>query len=674
MDTQVLGEAIAAAIGDREVTHLVLTTHDLDPEFLEQEVLPAFLGIQAVHSPRIRAIQVGTEIRERRAAIDVFYEGRALAAYDGAARLGWNRIRMSGHSGGVFHPKVSLAICADQDGAESLLVVTGSANLTRSGWWTNVECVDLALLPAGASHGYVGGLSKFAELLRRERGALSPGSAVPAVDAVVAHLRGMSGYAQRTLNGRLRPTFLPGYGDLVVELQALFDDRLAGANLEIVSPFLDGSTEEAVATIQQLKEYFDPVAIRLCLPVRAERTTITKELYEAVAALPGVEWAALPSGYTRASEGPDAVARSVHAKVYRFWRRASSSGETLDVTVIGSHNLTRAAHSGTKNWEVSVVHEPEKSQGSWLLEAGLRKPEWFEEVDPDAETEPMGELVPVTVRYDWQSRKGSVRRTARRPPGPVRLSQNRVQVLEVDTGSDTEIELGRRSEKLREALLRSCVLRADWGDSRWGYLLVEEVNHDLKPDPLEYLELTPAEILALWSIPDLRERIERMGLARDIGGRLGEDLDESRAPAASSMFERFAGVFHAFRSLRTTIGDRMAGHDQVLAAATLYADQLGSPLNLLRLVRKEVEDPEVETDLELAYVTYGCARLLDRYVARTWPELAADNAAVRKDLTKEIRYGSEVRRRLVADADDEAEMRAFLDWFDAEFGKEVSTS
>ena len=165
MERAVLGEAIQRELGDRQVMALMFCTHDLDPSFFEQEVLQAFIGNDLQHNRRTREIQLNYVIRQRQIYIDVYYEGRALAAHEGAARLDWNRIRMQGKHLGKFHPKVILALCTDGQ-TESLLVCTASANLTRGGWWTNVECADVVTIQDGVRHGYVEGLQELVKQLR----------------------------------------------------------------------------------------------------------------------------------------------------------------------------------------------------------------------------------------------------------------------------------------------------------------------------------------------------------------------------------------------------------------------------------------------------------------------------------------------------------------------------
>ena len=127
------------------------------------------------------------------------------------------------------------------------------------------------------------------------------------------------------------------------------------------------------------------------------------------------------------------------------------------------------------------------------------------------------------------------------------------------------------------------------------------------------------------------------------------------------MFERFAGVFHAFSSLRTRIDASVAGGLPRQAGLAMYAEQFDSPLHVLRLVQSHADE-----DLPLAYVTYGSARLLDAYVAVNHPELVEQFARARTLLRRELDFEAEIRRRLIEEADQD-DMAGFLDWFDQHF-------
>ena len=52
IEKAVLGDALQTAIGEADVQAVVFTTHDLDPQFFEAEILPVFLGNDLKHTQR----------------------------------------------------------------------------------------------------------------------------------------------------------------------------------------------------------------------------------------------------------------------------------------------------------------------------------------------------------------------------------------------------------------------------------------------------------------------------------------------------------------------------------------------------------------------------------------------------------------------------------------------
>ena len=661
MERRVLAEAIQRELGDHQVRQLVFCTHDLDPEFFEQEILPVFIGNDLKHNRRTREIQLEYTIRELEIGIDVFYEGRALVAHEGTARLDWGRHRVEVPRG-VFHPKVILALCEDpSDATESLLVCVASANLTRTSWWTNVECADVRRLADGERHSYFDGLNKLVDRLRGRARSQVP---TPALDAIRRFLRRQQGFVQRTTGGTLRPQLLPGHDHLISELDRLFGSRLWGAHLEIITPFLDAGSEDVIGTIESFQHAFAPKSMLVSLPNRAHRTTISKEVYDEVAAMRGVEWASLPRGVTMTARGDGAVPRGVHAKVYRFWR---AGADPIEVHVIGSHNLTTPAISGRHNWETSVIIESPNRAPTAYLEANPDEPTSFDCLDDDLETtDPV--RIPLSIAYDWASHTAHAAWESKNVE-PVALYRAGALVCRVDIPAGGPYELDATTAKaLEQVLLRTCLLTVRRGDGTEGPILVEEQNHDRKPDLLDGLDLTAAEIFALWAIPDLRDRMREIAKTRAEVGKDEDDIElVSLTPDVQpSMFNRFAGVFHAFTSLRRRIDDAAAEGAVRRAGRLMYARHFDSPFNALRLVRDRSED-----DLALAYVTYASARLMDRHVHKHYPEVAASFHLERQQLRQELRFEKELRIRLIETSED-TDMASFLDWFDKQFATEVT--
>ena len=122
----------------------VFLTFRFDPGFFEQEVLPVFLDVPLSHEPALALVQLEDAIRDRVDHLAVYYDPRGLEAGSASAKLDVKRIPVSWPTG-FFHPKNVLLLVEDAepddagDREQRLLVAALSANLTRAGWWENVE-------------------------------------------------------------------------------------------------------------------------------------------------------------------------------------------------------------------------------------------------------------------------------------------------------------------------------------------------------------------------------------------------------------------------------------------------------------------------------------------------------------------------------------------------------
>ena len=132
--TDVLTERLQRAIGGREVRGAMFTTFRFEPAFFEQEILTALFDVTWHHVPKLRIMQFEELLRPLSGKVAVYYDHRALVEGDlGSAALDVRRIPCWPRTG-YFHPKVVFVLV---DGA--LVLMVSSANLTRAGWWENIE-------------------------------------------------------------------------------------------------------------------------------------------------------------------------------------------------------------------------------------------------------------------------------------------------------------------------------------------------------------------------------------------------------------------------------------------------------------------------------------------------------------------------------------------------------
>ena len=125
----------------------VFTTFSFDPAFFELQVLPLLFPDYSFSQPdKVRRAQFDDALRTVE-PLAVYYDRQALAQDSEPAQLGYRRIDI-GRRTGCFHPKVLLLLVDDHHDEgdlvrQALIVGLLSANLTRAGWWENLECAHL---------------------------------------------------------------------------------------------------------------------------------------------------------------------------------------------------------------------------------------------------------------------------------------------------------------------------------------------------------------------------------------------------------------------------------------------------------------------------------------------------------------------------------------------------
>lgn len=679
---RVLSEAFAEKIGGRRVLAALFTTYTLDPAFFELEILPLlFEGrIPGGFSPaeRMRRVQLEECLREE-TDVDVFYDRGGLVANAQPATLDFQRIDVS-RDRGVFHPKLVLVLVENPQAKEgkktrSLIAGALSANLTRSGWWENLEtghfeeveqahqrnwrCTfrqdllgALAVVERTAQPNYQSGaLGKIRSFLEED---------APQRGIQKAHTRGR--YYTRLYAGT-RP--LPEW---------LRDRQLhkRSWNLEIVSPYFDGRNARALRTLLTRLARGKRPEVRILLPTEPDGTaSVTAEQHQAVEAL-NARWARLPSAITRSDgmgKAEGAAPRRVHAKIYRFWRR----GE-FDVSLVGSPNLTSAGHNPENNLEAAfLVNTSDNADDSdwWLKPLNETHERFKEEADSeDGGAEQVG--LPLSLRYDWQRHKLE-----------YWLGQDHGDDLRIETITGGELCMLRRTRPTREwtdcgpraadevrALLQSTSLvsartSTAKGERHWRVLIREEGMHH-KPSLLD--RLTAEEILEYWSLLSEAQK-QRFLSARletdDVLPGMGTNGGRSTPRGRETAFDRFAGVFHAFGRLSAWLDEQLSEDGRKAAAIRLFGQKHDSLPVLLR----KVEERE-DRDAVMAYLTFLSARQVAARVEERHPAFWRDSRTDRQQLEQELNKISGLRDALPLSGGNRA---GFLEWYEETFLTEASS-
>ncbi len=663
-----LSDELRRRIGRRKVRVAVFLTYEFEPSFFETEVIQTLFDCDWSRNPRV-ALAQAEDVLRKVDQVAVYYDVRALVGTESAA-LDYRRFGAC-RPGGVFHPK-NIILLLEEDTeffrGSSLLLITTSANLTQSGWWRNLEAVHALEIPEGSKTLIRDDLLGEDGLLSRVTQHEKTGALQSAIEEIRKFLRYKTESAlKKTQNGTRRPRLFAGqqrFGKFVVEEMGIDPGEF---NLEIISPYFD-NTDEAVA-LQEFLEELQPRQTRIFLSRSPEgKILCRKEYFEAVSAIPRVTWGLLPAELTRYSSRHEHSAdRFVHAKVYRLF----SIARDQEFLAVGSVNMTEAAHSNARsgNLESAVVSEASSPTMDWWLKRDEQTypPESFEPAEePNSSNLKWYEVV---VEFDWETSclsyfwKSSQDMPLRAEIRHRSLPIIRLDPIEYDQWRDLPDEVG---QGFREGLLATSIVEITPESCAPQMVLVREEGMIAKPSLT--VALKPEEILEFWSLlsPEQRaahiaDKLEKLANAR------ASTIETSPAeqPVIHSMFDRFAGIFHAFSCFRQLVEESVFNGHPGEAKCLLF----GSKHDSLKVLVNRLSEPGDFDDVN-RYVILLCSSQILRELQ---PELAAWMADYKREIA-EVRdlidaSLAKAREQLQRKSDDTSDI--FLDWFEKMFVMEI---
>jgi len=666
----ILSEHFQEQVGDRRLVSAVFVTYRFDPAFFEQEVLPVFLDIPLSHASKIRLVQLEDALREIPVGVAVYYDQNGLESGD-SAKLDVRRSAVRFKDGFIFHPKNVFVLVEkkepEEDGhrARALFVACMSANLTRAGWWENVEVCHTEEIQEGASTRIRDVLLDHLDELTGLCGDRAAGGH-EIVDSIRQFLRETEQVSRRKSEGFLHTHFFHGRTGFVDFLRDTAGSDLKDMDLEIISPYLDAGAESL--PLKDLMKSFSPREVRVLLPLGDDgKAGCSEEIFEWVRGQPRVSWGSLPRDILQRGKGRDVKERFVHAKVYRFFRQHPKK----EIMFVGSVNLTTAAHRKGGNLETGFLVQTETP----------RRPEWWLKVD---ESQPVGFVqsledegsnlggTRLSLLYRWNTSSAEAYWDDEAPSPRLRIEHQGVPLFELDAlppmewkplSPDLSAELGK-------VLISTSMLTVyeDSGDP--GLLLVQEEGMSHRPSVL--FDLTPAEILRYWSLLTVEQRaafLEHRAPQSALEGEgealvtilpLVEDHD--------TLFDRFAGIFHAFGCLDRKVRDALENDRRNEATYLVFGQKYDSLGSFLSRVLKEGADGK--GDIVEHYVIFLCARQLLNGLRKEFNDFWQDHGADWKQLRAQLDEAGRIREQIVTR--NPGEMPAFLEWFDKWFLRRAS--
>ncbi len=574
MEKKILSSALVDAIGARKIRHLLFTTYSFEPDFFELEILSDLFDRSFSQDPAVRRVQMSFVLREV-AGIEVYYDETVFDSIT-SSRLDLARIPLRARNA-AFHPKVTLVLVENEDSSDSLVVMSGSANLTRAGWWENIECAHIESCNAGAKSGLREGLLAFLERLRRLDKSRSDGER-PAWIAIHDFVKKLETDVRKHPSTSFYPT--SSANSFISFLRERVGRHRSPWKMEIISPFFANDASNSLH--EEIASELNVSQIRLLLPCDDKNQALcAKEYYEAITADKTVHWSRFEDRTLSPSE-KGAVYRKLHAKVYRIYSK--EIGEEWIFT--GSVNFTKMAF-GRKNVESGFLIK--------MLEPYYRP--MLVPIDDDAEVlfapaeklekAPGGSAFPLLLlRYNWASKEFSAWSES---PGPVTAKDSSglpvgtipaLNAEEWQPAQDVDVD------RLENSLRNSSLITVEFPGTGVTKIMVQETAMNNKPSPIT--ALSPRQILELWATLDPEKRLNLLGalaMEKLLPLQVSPQFYEKASGTdVSSFFSQFSEIFQSFMRLRQHLDNALKSQSRKEFDYYLYGQDIDSLPSLLTTV------------------------------------------------------------------------------------------
>jgi hypothetical protein len=285
------------------------------------------------------------------------------------------------------------------------------------------------------------------------------------------------------------------------------------------------------------------------------------------------------------------------------------------------------------------------------------------DISDGEEDTPRGEGSRLSVRYHWNTGSAEAFWDKESPSPDLRLQHGCVPVLTIPRlPPATWTPLPPESAKaLGDVLVTTSLLEVVGEGDAPAFLLVQEEGMACRPSLLKDLSL--ADILRSWA---LLTEDERDAFIDDVAGRPSipempmpgsTARDTSQAP--ESMFDRFAGFFHAFSRMESRIRDDIANERWRRVELLLFGRKFDSLGEIIGRVRTDHGQGRIDT-ID-AYVIALCAKQVVDGV-RAMATVFERNRF--RDLDRSLSLIADLRQDLTANHPDLAE---FLPWYEGHF-------
>lgn len=663
MDKRVISDQLSHLLDNQQVIAAVFTSYNFESDFFELDVIPLLLDRQIPFSSddRVKTFQVREALRTSCLEMEVFYDlpiFRRSAERSPEMEYFCHGVNLGNNA---FHAKNIYVLVVDKTSQEKrLLVAAGSNNLTRAGWWENIEVQHWEVVEGETvSPVFIQQLKSEIDWLMTKRAhtihaALDMIRAF--IDLMLDSKKKKEG-ASNTYYYSAKPTrdFFSFLHDHCSE--ALGHDQ--HWTLEIISPFF---AENSHNTLHE--EFLSRLGVKdiiMLLPKDQENAALcTPEYYQHIKDSKHIAWGEWLGV-------ADNLYRRVHAKIYHFYNDVQSW------MFVGSVNFShKAIYDNVESGFLTKMNTIEP-----LLSA-LPEHSVIDDFCPSTELEPGTEdslsstaLPELHLSFNWLEKR-LIGRTAQEQAFQIDILNAEGSVV-VDSWVllDEESECTQPKDAL-EVLLRQGSLITVRGKNMQDQtsfpahkVMLQQIGWSHKP--IDLPDLSPEQILAIYAgmtherreLMFMNARVQQLVLKKLSGEITASDMNEN----TEQFFCEYAEVFYAFRMLKKKLVCALEKHEMTQVDYYLTGTGMDS---LPALITRACDDGSESYSAVTAYLLLLSIKEFyqhGRFIARI-------NVALELARTNNAIACLKKSKKLVLERKTDREREAFFQWFETQFLKE----
>ena len=672
MDTSVVSNKLSEFLANRDVLAAAFTTYTFEPEFFELEVIPLLMNCEIAFSSddRIKQFQVREALRIANVPLEVFYDLNLAQLQASVSPAMQYLCHGVSHGSNAFHAKLNLILVYDpQINSDSLLICAGSNNLTKAGWWDNIECQHWEeVKPKGGSRQFLNQLLEDVDFLQSQQ-HIHPSDKDNALLRIATYLKSCSEADDAEAVGYygINPDRKLNFKNFLTQ-QTRKHWKYSNWTLEIISPFF---ANDAKNLEHQFFYKIGVENIHLLLPKDQEGIpTCQKAYFNHIDEQEDIHWAQWAVEPAKQLGVNGQLFRRLHAKVYHFYNKVQSWA------FVGSINFSHKAMGD--NIEAGFFVKLE-STGPLLKPINNTSAiEVFR--DP---TEPLPgaddnlsklALPQIHLAYDWLSKKltgisktqhsytidlltpeGAKAVTAWKIQNEPTVFEGNTDALESLLNNGSLIKVGGRISRTKETFPEHRLLLQQTG---WSH------------KPLDLPSLTPEQILAIYAGMSV-ERRQLMMLNASIRkliieGTAGEMTAPDDDISVEQFFSEYAEIFFSFRKLKEQLQE--ASDDERWQHVDYYLSGSGMdslPALIKRITTTKNDEEKTQSSVTIYLLLLCCKEIFQSSPFQNRPHSKEQLDSITRELS-ELREGDTLSLE-----DNSAENRyRFFTWFEGQFFRE----